>query len=75
MKCYICNADIDDPQFNADHEDYDPCDTCLAIIADAVGGQDKVAAGEDDLPDEDPLYGLYSGPEDIEENEYGYAPE
>lgn len=66
MKCYICNADIDDPQFNADHGDFDPCGTCLAIIADAVGNNDKASAEEDDLPEEDPLYGLYIASTDEE---------
>lgn len=73
MRCHICNAVLSEPQYNSDHEEYDPCDTCLAVIADAVGNQDKVSAGEDDLPEEDPLYGLPRGSDDIEEIEYGNA--
>lgn len=28
------------PQFNADHNDYEPCDTCLTIITELVAGYD-----------------------------------
>lgn len=37
MRCYICDVVIDTPQFNADHDDYDPCETCKQVIADTVG--------------------------------------
>ena len=37
MRCYICDVAIETPQFNADHNDYDPCETCKAVIADTVG--------------------------------------
>ena len=34
MKCYICDATLSDQevQWNADHEEWDPCGTCLQII-------------------------------------------
>lgn len=67
MRCYICNRVLEEPQYNRDHEDYDPCNTCLDVIADAVGLRDEPFVGEDALPDEDPLYGLPRGFEDIEE--------
>jgi hypothetical protein len=34
MRCYICDAIIDEPQFNRDHNSYDPCQECLDIIAE-----------------------------------------
>lgn len=37
MRCFICDVVIDAPQFNADHDDYDPCETCKQVIADTVG--------------------------------------
>ena len=43
MKCYICNSDMDNFNFNSDHGDIDPCGTCKAIIADvfAEEGDDE----------------------------------
>jgi cytidine deaminase len=32
MRCHICNADLPKPSFNRDHEDFDPCGTCLEVI-------------------------------------------
>lgn len=34
MKCFICNSDIENIHYNRDHQDFDPCPTCLEIIAD-----------------------------------------
>jgi hypothetical protein len=59
MRCYICNSILEDPQYNLDHEDYDPCPTCLAVIEDVFGYADQPAAGEEDLPDDPILEGLY----------------
>ncbi len=54
MKCYICDATLTDPQFNSDHNDYDPCPTCLVIIDKAVGKFGlQVAADDDDFGWED----------------------
>jgi len=52
MRCYICDVVIDTPQFNSDHEDFEPCETCKQVIADTVGAYDDRAATvqEDVLP-------------------------
>lgn len=50
MRCYICNAIIEEPQFNADHKDYEPCEHCLLIVEDTLASyEDRPSAGEDDL--------------------------
>lgn len=32
---------IDEPQYNSDHKDYEPCETCLTIIQELVAGYDE----------------------------------
>jgi cytidine deaminase len=32
MKCYICDAGIENPKYNSAHKNYEPCTTCLEII-------------------------------------------
>jgi hypothetical protein len=52
MRCHICNRVLPDPQFNTEHQDYDPCSTCLTVIQDTLDGfKDKAAADEDDFDD------------------------
>lgn len=34
MRCHICDASLSKPSFNSDHQEYDPCITCLEVIAD-----------------------------------------
>jgi hypothetical protein len=36
VKCHICNTTLSaaETQWNTDHEDWDPCNTCLTIIND-----------------------------------------
>lgn len=36
MRCHICNATLGDSEvrFNKDHDDWEPCGTCLTIIAE-----------------------------------------
>lgn len=54
MRCYICDREIDDPQWSADHEDWEPCVPCQSVIQDTIDGyKDTPFANEDDLPDED----------------------
>lgn len=50
MRCYICDKSLDTPIYNEDHQDYDPCPTCMVIINDLVeGDKDKTVADEDEL--------------------------
>ena len=50
MRCYICDAALATPNFNADHGDYEPCERCLIVIQDTIGAFiDKPSADEDDL--------------------------
>jgi hypothetical protein len=36
MKCHICDATMsgDSIQWNPDHQDWDPCGTCLMVISE-----------------------------------------
>ena len=50
MRCYICDRALDEPRFNKDHQEYDPCDPCLTVIADTVGSyEDRPYVQEDEL--------------------------
>lgn len=51
MRCRICDVVIAEPQYNSDHDDYEPCSYCQEIIKDAVGN-DKASADEDELGDD-----------------------
>lgn len=53
MRCYICDKQLTEPQFNSDHQDIDPCQTCLDVIQDVLDGyRDKPSAAEDDFSDD-----------------------
>lgn len=50
MRCYICDKVIDDPIYDENHQDYQPCEGCMAIINDLVeGDKDNVTAADDEL--------------------------
>ena len=72
MRCYICNAVLEDDSvnYNEDHGDYDPCPSCLSVIEDLTSGfGDRAVEPEDDLTDILPLLeGLY--PTVIDPDEY-----
>lgn len=56
MRCHICNSVLASPNPNADHGDFEPCETCMAVIMDTIAGfTDKPAADEDDLGGPEPL--------------------
>lgn len=48
MKCYICDRTLEEDQvhYNIDHEDYDPCPSCLAVVEDILAGYGDQAAPE-----------------------------
>lgn len=56
MRCVICDAVLNEPDYNRDLQAYEPCGTCLAVISDAVGSfGDKPYAEEDQLVDDSPF--------------------
>lgn len=54
MKCFICDAILSEPQFNHDHQDWDPCPKCQEVITDCLNGfKDQVIFYDDsNLEDE-----------------------
>lgn len=65
IKCFICDATLSEVQFNSQHEDIEPCVTCLAVIVDTVGTwTDKPYAEEEDLGGSEPINLTYSPFED-----------
>lgn len=46
MRCYICDSVLspESTRWNAEHEDYDPCPTCLMIISEVF--DDPLDEGE-----------------------------
>lgn len=56
MRCFICDRVIDEPNFNADHNDYEPCETCQRVIEETVGQfEARPSVDEDELGAEDIL--------------------
>lgn len=52
MRCHICDRVLDDPKWVEEVGNYDPCDTCIAVIEDTLAGfTDKPAAEEDAFGD------------------------
>lgn len=49
MRCYICDRVIDEPEFNRDHQDIEPCKACRAVIEDILAGY----GDRPSIPDED----------------------
>lgn len=50
MRCHICDRVLKNPVFNKDHDEYEPCETCMEVINDLVKGfLDKPFADEDDI--------------------------
>lgn len=48
MRCRICDVALTTPNFSSDHDEYDPCETCLAVIKDTLEGYDDVASVDED---------------------------
>lgn len=48
MRCHICDANLENPTWNRDHEEYDPCGTCLIAISEVFGDRP-----EDEMTDEE----------------------
>lgn len=64
MRCHICDKQLAEVSFNSEHQDIDPCPTCLDVVQDVLDGyKDKPAAAEDDLPDEELHFFLDNLPE------------
>ena len=50
MRCHICNKTLSQPNFNTDHDDYEPCEECLAVIIDTLESYtDQATASEDEF--------------------------
>lgn len=48
MRCHICDNTLNEPRWNNEHESYEPCDPCLAVIQDTIDSfKDKPSADED----------------------------
>ncbi len=72
MRCYICDKALSEPNFNTDHDDYEPCDECQAVILDTLKGyEDQAAAGEDEFAETPPTNDYYNAvqPDLYEEDE------
>lgn len=55
MRCYICNRVIDEPHWNSDHQDYDPCDPCRVVIEDLLASYKDQTSTPDEVT-YDPSY-------------------
>lgn len=56
MKCHICDAGLNEPKFNPDIGNFEPCDTCMAVIEDTLASYlDLPAASEDEFGGPDPI--------------------
>lgn len=55
MRCFICDRVLEEPRFNMDHDDYEPCETCMAVINDTLDGYKDNAIQDEELEDGDAL--------------------
>lgn len=60
MRCHICNASLggSEVKFNKDHDDWEPCGTCLSIIAEIF--EDPLDEEEIDQALEEELESYYN---------------
>lgn len=74
MRCHICDAPLGEPQFDfeGDHGDFAPCETCLSIIDDATGLKDQPTAAEDDFAEDEDL-SIYDSNWDISDDPDDFA--
>jgi hypothetical protein len=57
VRCFICNRVLSEPRFNADHQDFDPCEACMEVVNDTLAGYtDRPSLPEDEYADEATLY-------------------
>lgn len=71
MKCHICDNELshNEIKWNRDHEEWEPCNTCLHIIAEVF--EDRVEYTEEELEEEieeENIYELDLDNLDFEEN-------
>lgn len=61
MRCHICDRVLNEPKYNHDAREYDPCGTCIEVIEATLSGfTSKPSMSEDEFPD--PLFEeLYPG--------------
>lgn len=68
MRCKICDCVLSTPNFDKDHDEYDPCDFCLSIIQDTLDGfKDNAFVSDGELPEEDTLWSRIQKEFDYEE--------
>lgn len=56
MRCHICDSELSEVHFNSDHEDIEPCPTCIMAIEDILASyEDRPSVDEDELFEEEDL--------------------
>lgn len=53
MRCYICDKLLEEPSFSRAYGSWDPCTTCLQVVADILAGYLDTPAAEEDAFGED----------------------
>lgn len=53
MRCHICDNNLSSVVYNADHDDFDPCGTCLEVIHNVFKDGDKLIETFEDPFEED----------------------
>lgn len=69
MKCRICDATLAKVEWNNDHNEWDPCGTCLMIISEVFGDEadDESEIILGDATEEELML--------LEEDLYGFRPD
>lgn len=47
MRCFICDVGLTNVHYNRDHQDFDPCPTCLEVIGEVFADEPPVDDSED----------------------------
>ncbi len=63
MRCYICDAQLNNISFNRLHKDIDPCERCKEVIANVFGEEGDEAS--DEIIEEPSLEELMAADEEV----------
>lgn len=67
MRCFICDSILgkDEVKYNRDHQEFDPCGTCLAAIAEVFEQKDEDMIDRELTEDQIDRLILFFDPEDL----------
>lgn len=50
MRCHICDRLLNEPKYNPDIGEFEPCDTCMAVVEETLAGFTDAPSAQEDAP-------------------------